>query len=103
MIDPEDRCTSRNGSLRCVLRPHGIGDHVGFESETAASVPQWWDRTGVLIPPTVVVEPQKKQVDPTLVPFVFEGDPCESCKMFTMLRTGKCTTCQNCGASGGCG
>lgn len=43
--DPGHRCTSMNGGMRCVLRPHLRGDHVGLEpwgDPNARTV--WWDR-----------------------------------------------------------
>jgi hypothetical protein len=33
----------------------------------------------------------------------FTGDSCGNCGSFAVTRTGKCTTCQECGATGGCG
>lgn len=33
----------------------------------------------------------------------FTGEMCDKCQQFAMVRTGKCTTCNNCGStSGGC-
>jgi hypothetical protein len=88
--DPEDRCDSRNGSLRCVLRPHDIGKHVGLspEGSPTASV-EWWDR-GHETPPTAQAE-------------AFTGEVCDGCGGFRVVRTGKCSTCQDCGTTGGCG
>ena len=33
----------------------------------------------------------------------FTGDSCDGCGSFAITRTGKCTTCQQCGRTGGCG
>lgn len=103
MLDPEDRCTSTNGTLRCVLRPHGIGDHIGLEHEgTPGAVPQWWDRDGVALPPAVPA-PELPAPPPTLVPFNYSGDACEKCGQFALVRTGKCVRCASCGDdTGGC-
>jgi ribonucleoside-diphosphate reductase alpha chain len=32
----------------------------------------------------------------------YEGDPCESCGNFTMVRNGTCLKCVSCGATSGC-
>ncbi len=32
----------------------------------------------------------------------YEGDPCEECGQFTMVRNGTCLKCDNCGATSGC-
>ena len=32
----------------------------------------------------------------------YEGDPCQECKQFTMVRNGMCLKCANCGATNGC-
>ncbi len=32
----------------------------------------------------------------------YEGDPCPECKQFTMVRSGTCLKCVNCGATSGC-
>ena len=32
----------------------------------------------------------------------FTGDTCDKCGSFSIIRTGSCTTCQDCGSSGGC-
>lgn len=33
----------------------------------------------------------------------YEGDPCKDCGSLTMVRTGTCLRCDNCGATSGCG
>jgi hypothetical protein len=33
----------------------------------------------------------------------YTGDACDNCGAFAVKRTGKCTTCDACGATGGCG
>lgn len=33
----------------------------------------------------------------------FTGDACDNCGAFAVKRTGKCTTCDACGSTGGCG
>ena len=33
----------------------------------------------------------------------FTGDFCDHCGLPAMIRTGTCLTCQNCGATSGCG
>ncbi|WP_454064539.1 vitamin B12-dependent ribonucleotide reductase [Candidatus Nitrospira salsa] len=32
----------------------------------------------------------------------YEGDPCQECKQFKMVRNGMCLKCDNCGATNGC-
>ncbi len=32
----------------------------------------------------------------------YEGDPCQECKQFKMVRNGMCLKCENCGATNGC-
>ena len=32
----------------------------------------------------------------------YEGDPCQECKQFKMVRNGTCLKCENCGATSGC-
>jgi ribonucleoside-diphosphate reductase alpha chain len=32
----------------------------------------------------------------------YEGDPCQECKQFMMVRNGMCLKCDNCGATNGC-
>ena len=32
----------------------------------------------------------------------YEGDPCQECKQFTMVRNGTCLKCVTCGATSGC-
>ena len=32
----------------------------------------------------------------------YEGDPCGSCGMFTLVRNGTCLKCDSCGATSGC-
>lgn len=32
----------------------------------------------------------------------YEGDPCQECKQFTMVRNGVCLKCDSCGATNGC-
>ena len=32
----------------------------------------------------------------------YEGDPCEACGNFTMVRNGTCLKCLSCGATSGC-
>jgi ribonucleoside-diphosphate reductase alpha chain len=32
----------------------------------------------------------------------FEGDPCQSCKEFKLVRNGTCLKCMGCGATSGC-
>jgi len=32
----------------------------------------------------------------------YEGDPCQNCKEFTLVRNGTCLKCMNCGATSGC-
>ncbi len=32
----------------------------------------------------------------------YEGDPCQECKQFKMVRNGMCLKCDNCGATSGC-
>ncbi|MFO0773656.1 MAG: vitamin B12-dependent ribonucleotide reductase [Nitrospiraceae bacterium] len=32
----------------------------------------------------------------------YEGDPCQECKRFTMVRNGTCLKCMTCGATSGC-
>ena len=32
----------------------------------------------------------------------YEGDPCQSCKEFMLVRNGTCLKCMNCGATSGC-
>jgi len=32
----------------------------------------------------------------------YEGDPCQECKQFKMVRNGTCLKCDNCGATSGC-
>lgn len=33
----------------------------------------------------------------------YTGEACDNCGTFAMVRTGKCSTCQNCAGTGGCG
>ena len=33
----------------------------------------------------------------------FTGDACDMCGNFRLVRTGTCTTCLDCGSTGGCG
>lgn len=48
------------------------------------------------------------KIDPTPIAkmkamaFGFTGDPCQQCGMFTLRRTGLCTTCSSCGWNSGC-
>ena len=32
----------------------------------------------------------------------FEGDPCNECGSFTLVRNGTCLKCNNCGSTTGC-
>jgi ribonucleoside-diphosphate reductase alpha chain len=32
----------------------------------------------------------------------YEGDPCEECGNFTMVRNGTCLKCMTCGSTSGC-
>jgi ribonucleoside-diphosphate reductase alpha chain len=32
----------------------------------------------------------------------YEGDPCQNCKEFMLVRNGTCLKCMNCGATSGC-
>ncbi|MES4785762.1 MAG: vitamin B12-dependent ribonucleotide reductase, partial [Nitrospiraceae bacterium] len=32
----------------------------------------------------------------------YEGDPCQQCKEFMLVRNGTCLKCMNCGATSGC-
>jgi ribonucleoside-diphosphate reductase alpha chain len=32
----------------------------------------------------------------------YEGDPCQQCKEFMLVRNGVCLKCMNCGATSGC-
>lgn len=32
----------------------------------------------------------------------YEGDPCQNCKQFTLVRNGTCLKCMSCGETSGC-
>ena len=32
----------------------------------------------------------------------YEGDPCQACNQFTLVRNGTCLKCMSCGATSGC-
>jgi ribonucleoside-diphosphate reductase alpha chain len=32
----------------------------------------------------------------------YEGDPCQECKQFTLVRNGTCLKCETCGSTSGC-
>ena len=95
--------------LRCAKRPHRLGDHVAILPDGAIV---WWPRqqaggtARARTPPEAVPLGQRARETAPVgsgSPSPFTGDQCQDCGSMNVVRTGTCGTCQNCGASTGCG
>jgi hypothetical protein len=116
-----DRCSATNGRLRCALRPHPVGDHVALvpEGEPGCCTETW--ARGPSDGPTLADWAAGQEQTDALRAFVagrrspsgeakarsvgmgFTGDTCSNCGSMRMVRTGTCSTCQECGTTSGCG
>lgn len=118
MRDPNDRCASQHRdsvhrmTLRCVLRPHEVGDHVGLVREGDKDTPvERWSRTPVpaqreaapQAPPGSVRATTRAPSRTEAIAQGFTGESCSKCGSLRVLRTGKCATCADCGETTSCG
>ena len=95
--------------VRCLKRPHQEGDHVSFHPDGGVV---WWPRREVIgtarerTPAEGTPLAQRARETAPVgsgSPSPFTGDQCQDCGSMNVVRTGTCGTCQNCGASTGCG
>ena len=114
----DDICPARFRRIRCVKRPHEVGHHVAFHEGTVI----WWttfppaenikhapsvpDATPTpaerKAPPRAEATPKQiALLGPLGVPFT--GNACGECGSMNVIPSGTCATCQDCGATTGCG
>jgi hypothetical protein len=80
-------CSSSQKGLTCKKRPHSLGEHIGIDND--GTVVRWPRLIAPATPPGSGSQ--------------FTGDTCVDCLGIRMIRTGVCSTCLDCGGSGGCG